>query len=111
METPKSRRPLVKLPQRSSPVVITPAALRPPQEVLVENRLAWSYEDLALMTGLSRPTLRNLVLNHGFPHVRIGHRVLFTPESVRDWFATQVVRLPPGTEAIVDDDADVEADE
>lgn len=92
-------------------MVITPAALRPPQEVLVENRLAWSYGELAQMTGLSVPTLRNLVAHQGFPHIRVGHRVLFTPESVRDWFATQVVRLPPGTEAIVDDDADVEADE
>ncbi|WP_419555814.1 helix-turn-helix domain-containing protein [Planctellipticum variicoloris] len=63
------------------------------------------------MTGLSRPTLRSLVLNHGFPHIRVGHRVLFLPEAVRDWFSKQVVRLPPGSEAFVDNDAEFEADE
>lgn len=96
---------------KGNPIAVVPAALRPPPEVLIENRLTWSYEDLALMTGLSVPTLRNLVSHHGFPHIRIGHRVLFTSESVHDWFADQVTRLPPGGGGPVEEATAGEADD
>lgn len=101
----------VRVDGKGNPIVVVPPALRPPPEVLIESRLTWSYEDLALMTGLSVPTLRNLVSHHGFPHIRIGHRVLFTPESVRDWFAAQIVRLPPGTEEPGNEEATGEMDD
>lgn len=69
-----------------------PPALQRPAPVALSERLTWSYDDLAVATGLSVPTLRGL-LRQGLPHCRVGDRVLFVPAAARDWFTDRLVTL------------------
>lgn len=48
-----------------------------------------SVAELASELGISRPTAYDLVRSDGFPHIRIGRRILVPTAALRDWLARQ----------------------
>ena len=51
--------------------------------------LAWSKPEAAEACRVSTRTISNWVKHRGFPHVRIGSRILFPVDGVREWLSAQ----------------------
>lgn len=58
----------------------------PPDDELFDNesRLL-TYDDLAEVLKVDQRTLRRWVRRNEIPYVRLGRRVRFFPERIRDW--------------------------
>lgn len=49
----------------------------------------WKWKDVADFLGVSVPTARNRVRDDGLPFRRIGGRIRFIPDEVREWSRQQ----------------------
>lgn len=54
-----------------------------------ENKLLVSAHDAAKMLGISTRTLWSRTDEGAIPHVRIGHRVLYSVKGLQNWIAEQ----------------------
>lgn len=55
------------------------------------GRLTVTVFQLAEMTGLNRWSIYHLVSQRRIPHVKIGRRVLFPVEDIREWIRERTV--------------------
>ena len=64
-----------------------------PKDFLLNEKQAAQF-----LGGLSVRTLSNLRKRDGLPHVRLGKRVLYRVEALREWVADRVVVNIPNSD-------------
>ncbi|MDX1969767.1 MAG: helix-turn-helix domain-containing protein [Planctomycetaceae bacterium] len=64
------------------------SALQRPVETPLADRLTWSLKDAARSTGLSIRTLQSAISRGDLAAIRVGRRVLLSPDAVRAWLAS-----------------------
>ncbi len=72
----------------------TPAALRKPVPVSLDDAIAISKARAAQLVGLCEKSLELAVKAGELPVVRMGNRALFRPCDLRAWVDSKVVRNP-----------------
>lgn len=60
-----------------------PPALTQPAPVPLADKLAWSVDETARATGLSRRKIAELIATGKLPAHRIGRRILLDPAEVK----------------------------
>lgn len=66
----------------------TPPALRRPDPTPLSEKLTWSLPDAARATGLSTRTIQSAIYRGELQCIRVGRRVLLSPDAVRSWLAS-----------------------
>jgi len=66
--------------------------LLPARQVPIDAKAAWSLDDTALSTTLSKRTIQDAIYRGELPCIRVGRRVLLLPESVREWLVSRESR-------------------
>ncbi|MDZ4688652.1 MAG: helix-turn-helix domain-containing protein [Planctomycetaceae bacterium] len=62
-----------------------PAALRRPATTPLSEKAGWSLSDTAAAATLSPRSIQRAVKAGELPVARVGRRLLFSPQAVRDW--------------------------
>ncbi|MBI1348710.1 helix-turn-helix domain-containing protein [bacterium] len=66
-----------------------PPALRRSEAVPLADRLTWNVSDAAKATGLSARTIQQAIYRDELPAIRVGRRVLLSPDAVRAWLESK----------------------
>jgi len=59
------------------------------ETVPLDQKAAWSLDDVALATTLSKRSIQYLTRTAAFPHFYVGTRLLFNPQAVRTWIQSR----------------------
>jgi predicted DNA-binding transcriptional regulator AlpA len=67
---------------------MAPPPPNPAPPVAIRDKLAWGWDEISALTGVSRRLLERQLSAGKMPHpdVRIGRRVLWRPASIIAWF-------------------------
>lgn len=65
-----------------------PPALRRLAETPLSEKLTWSLADTARATGLSVRTIQHAISRKELTPIRVGRRVLLSPDAVRTWLTS-----------------------
>jgi excisionase family DNA binding protein len=65
-----------------------PPALCRPDPIPLTDRLAWSVDEAARMVGVSDRLLEQYIARGDLACIRVGRRVLLSPDAVRAWLAS-----------------------
>jgi hypothetical protein len=68
--------------------VAVPSALRRAEETPLSEKIAWSLVDAAKATSLSTRFIQHAIKRRDLVPMRVGRRVLLSPDTVRDWLAS-----------------------
>ena len=63
------------------------------ENVFSEAETMWTVKDLASFLRVSSNAVYKLVERKQVPHIRFNRKVLFDPQSIRNWLSQHSVRV------------------
>lgn len=60
------------------------------KQVDLREKMAYNAEETAVILGVSRPVVYDLIRSEGFPYFKVGRRTLISADGLRKWIAARV---------------------